>query len=185
VDKVGSGQRCCWPLNADSLGGVAEMPYADEFRSLAEIAVALAGFTGIVVALERRSSPAYSGTNRARLRELLLASLGVLFFVFMPTLLAGAGVGDRWAYRTSQVPFAAYHVLLMALFFRSASITQLALAEWLLLPLGLATILLQLVTAFGFLSGRLHVVYLFGLLWLLFIACINFVVLLLGDENAA
>ena len=161
------------------------MPYADEFRTLAEIAVALAGFTGIVVALERRSSPGHSGTNRARLRELLLASLGVVFFVFIPTLLAGAGVDDRWAYRASQLPFGAYHVLLMVLFFRSASITQLALAEWLLLPFGLGTILLQLTTAFGVLANQLYVAYFLGLLWLLFIACINFVVLLLRDENAA
>ncbi len=32
------------------------MPYADDFRTLAEIAIAIAGFTGIVVALEGRSS---------------------------------------------------------------------------------------------------------------------------------
>jgi hypothetical protein len=161
------------------------MPYADEIRTLAEIAVALAGFTGIVVALERRSSSAHTGTNRARLRELLLASLGVVFFAFLPTLLAGAGVDDRWAYRASQVPFVAYHVLLMALFFRSASLTQLALTEWLPLPLALGTILLQLATAFGLLSNQLYVVYLLGLLWFLFIACINFVLLLLDDGNAA
>ena len=161
------------------------MPYADELRTLAEIAVALAGFTGIVVALERRSAPSHSGTNRARLRELLLSSLGVAFFAFMPTLLSGFSGDDRWAYRVSQVPFAAYHVLLMVLFFRSATIIQLAMTEWLTLPLGLGTILLQLATALGFFSNQLYVVYFLGLLWLLFIACINFVVLLLPDEDAA
>jgi O-antigen/teichoic acid export membrane protein len=161
------------------------VPYADEFRTLAEIAVSLAGFTGIVVALERRSSKDHSIANRARLRELLLASLGVVFFVFIPTLLAGAGGDDRWAYRASLLPFAAYQVLLVVLFTRSTSVGQIALSEWLSAPVGLGIILLQLATAVGLLADQVHRVYFLALLWLLLIACINFVVLLLHVEDAA
>jgi len=161
------------------------MPYADEIRTLAEIAISLAGFTGIVVALGRSSHSAYSNTNRARLRELLLTSLGVVFFAFLPTLLSGAGLGDRWAYRASQIPFVGYHLLLVTTFLRSVTITHLTLGEWLTLPPALGTIFLQLATSLGFLSDQLYVVYLLGLLWFLFIACTNFVVLLLDDGNAA
>jgi hypothetical protein len=161
-----------------------EVPYADEFRTVAEIAVSLAGFTGIVVALERRSFKDRFSANRARLRELLLASLGVVFFVFIPTLLSGTGADDRWAYRASLLFFAAYQVLLVFLFIRSTG-TQLSLGEWLSAPVGSGIILLQLVTAAGLFADQVYRVYFLALLWLLFIACINFVVLLLHDEDAA
>jgi hypothetical protein len=160
------------------------VPYADEFRTLAEIAVSLAGFTGIVVTLERRSSEGRSLANRARLRELLLASLGVVFFAFIPTLLAGADGDDRWAYRASLLPFVAYQVLLVVLFIRSTG-TQLAFSEWLSAPVGLGSILLQFATALGFFADQVYHVYFLALLWLLFIACLNFVVLVLHVEDAA
>jgi len=147
--------------------------------------VALAGFTGIVVALENYSSPNRPRPNRARLRELLLASLGVVFFALMPALLGGAIGDDRWGYRVSQLLLATYQLLLMALFFRSASVTSFNRAEWLAFPVGVLVILLQFVTVFGFLSERLYVVYFLALFWLLFIAALNFALLLLENENAA
>ena len=159
------------------------MPYADEIRTLAEIAVSLAGFTGIVVALESRSAKGHALANRARLRELLLASLGVVFFAFVPTLLAGAGGDDRWAYRGSLLAFAGYEVLLVALFVRSTG-RQVALAEWLTAPAGMGVLLLQLATVAGLFPDHIHRVYFLSLLWLLLIACINFVVLLLHAEDA-
>ena len=66
------------------------MPYADDFRTLAEIAIAIAGFTGIVVALKGRSSSDRAVIGSARLRAPLLESLGVVCFAFMPSLVDSA-----------------------------------------------------------------------------------------------
>lgn len=161
------------------------MPYAEDLRSLAEIAVALAGFTGIVVALEGRSSPLLAGDRRARLRELLLASLGVVFFAFLPTLLAGATGDQGSAWRASQLVLAVYHLLLMVIFFRSTGIRAFARSEWLALPPATAVVALQLTTGLGFFPEQLEVAYLLALLWFLFIAGLNFVLLLLHEEDAA
>jgi hypothetical protein len=60
---------------------------AETFRTLAEIAIALAGFTGIVAVLGRRVRGEWTPLEWARLRDLLLASLGVVFFAFIPELL--------------------------------------------------------------------------------------------------
>jgi hypothetical protein len=157
------------------------MPYADELRTLAEVAVALAGFSGIVVALEDRFSPNQPRPNRARLRELLLASLGVVFFGLMPAILGGAAVDDEWGYRASQLLLAAYQLLLISLFSRSTGFTSLSRAEWLALPFGLSVVFLQFATVLGFLARQLHVVYFLALVCLLFVATLNFVLLLLED----
>ncbi len=102
------------------------MPHADDFRTLAEIAIALAGFTGIVVALNGRSPDGRSPIGSARLRALLLESLGVVFFAFMPSLVDSALQNTALTWRISQLGFALYHLLVLVIFFRSTGLAHVA-----------------------------------------------------------
>ena len=62
------------------------MEGSDILQTLAEVAVALTGFTGIVVALRGRADAALSGFALVRFRILLIASLAAVAFALLPFL---------------------------------------------------------------------------------------------------
>lgn len=64
----------------------------DVLYLLAEVAVAIAGFSGLVVVLPLRDSQAWSPIEARMLRFLIGDSLLVLFFALLPVLLALADV---------------------------------------------------------------------------------------------
>ena len=61
-------------------------------QTLAEVAIALTGFTGIVVALRSRADEALSGYALVRFRILLFASLAAVAFALLPFLCHHLGV---------------------------------------------------------------------------------------------
>ena len=68
------------------------MPHADDFRTLAEIAIALAGFTGIVVALDSRSPDGLRSTGLAHVSvrpDWLVVPVGVAILIAQFTTAAG------------------------------------------------------------------------------------------------
>jgi hypothetical protein len=67
--------------------------------ALAEVAIAIAGFSGIVVALQRRSE-AWPSFDRRRFLLLLEISLSCVFFSLIPILLnlSGASESAVWRY---------------------------------------------------------------------------------------
>ena len=162
------------------------MPHADDFRTLAEIAIALAGFTGIVVALNGRSPDGRSPIGGARLRALLLESLGVVFFAFMPSLVDSALQNAALSWQISQLGFALYHLLVLVIFFRSTGLAHVSVRpDWLVTPFGVAILIAQFTTAAGFFSEHTHFVYFLALMFLLFAAAFDFALLLLARRNAA
>ena len=75
------------------------MEGSDILQTIAEVAIALTGFTGIVVALGDRSHAPLSGFGRARFRILLAGSLAALILSLLPFLLHHNGVPPHaiWA----------------------------------------------------------------------------------------
>lgn len=64
-------------------------------QTMAEIGVAIAGFTGLIVALRRDAGP-LKGVQKYRLQVLLLLSLGAMFLSLLPEMLATFGMqGER------------------------------------------------------------------------------------------
>lgn len=76
------------------------MAYEDWLQTLAEIAVALAGFSGLLAGMNQRSARA-SRINATRLRTIVETSLSVLFFCLVPIFLDGFGVEERGNFRIS------------------------------------------------------------------------------------
>ena len=77
------------------------MEYASEFETLAQIAVGLAGFTGIITTLQDQGGKGNPAMRKARLGDLLLASLGVVFFALLPALFLGFAADEQLAWRLS------------------------------------------------------------------------------------
>jgi hypothetical protein len=76
------------------------VPDLENLRTIAEIAIAVAGFSGVVVAFRPASRP-WTDRERLRFRLLVLQSVVVLFFCFLPLLLAEGRIDERLAGRLS------------------------------------------------------------------------------------
>jgi hypothetical protein len=172
-------------------GGVnSPVREAETLQTLAEIAIALAGFTGIVAVLGRRVRGEWAPLEWARLRDLLLASLGVVFFAFIPQLLHSVIPEIPTVWRISSGLFALYHLTIMSLFFRRSGIpsellrapsSTPSLVAFIFTPPAVCVLLAQFAVAFGFVPSAAYFVYFLALLWLLFIGSLQFVILLLSS----
>ena len=154
------------------------MPYSNEMQTVAEIAIAMAGFAGIITAL-RASAYARGSVDYARLRELLLTSLGGVFFAFIPALISGLSEEPLWVWQMPLLAFGLYHVSLMVTFFRATGLGGPKAYEWVLIPLALTIVAIQFSVGLGLFPEFQPEAYFLSLLWILFIAANNFAVLLL------
>lgn len=82
------------------------MAHENWLQTLAEVAVALAGFSGLLAGIRQRSER-QSRINVTRLRTIVETSLSVLAFSLLPTVLHGLGVSEVGAFRISAVSFLA------------------------------------------------------------------------------
>ena len=69
------------------------MPGSEYLLTCAEVAVALAGFSALVVAIMDRGSRENAAFSRGLVASLVERSLFALFFSLVPVLLGGLGVG--------------------------------------------------------------------------------------------
>jgi hypothetical protein len=154
------------------------MTYLAEMQTLAQVAIGVAGFAGIVVAV-RPHTEGMQGADYVRMRELVLASLGVVFFSFLPSIASGFAVNTAWAWQGCVLLIAFYHILLMTLFLGSVNHGDVIRFEWAETPVGVVVIAIQLAAGFGYLGTYIEGVYLLSLFWLLFVAAFNFAVVVL------
>ena len=68
---------------------------------LAEIAIAIAGFSGIVAGVGRRAGSEWTVADRLRLSMLLQISLTVAFFSLFPLVLASADIDSTYVWQIS------------------------------------------------------------------------------------
>src|SRR5262245_6354802 len=81
----------------------AEVTHEDWLQTLAEVAVALAGFSGLLAGIRQRSER-HSRINITRLRTIVETSLSVLAFSLLPTLLSGLGVSEIEPFESRRSP---------------------------------------------------------------------------------
>ena len=162
---------------------------SETLRTMAELGIALAGFSGIVAVLGRRLQGEWSSLDRARLLGLLIPSFGVVFFSLLPEVIQGARAPGLWL-RIAHALLAAYQVGGMlfvliragpALFARRAD----RVVALLLLGLGIVLILAQCGVALGFFESFAVPLYVAALVNLLLVSSMNFVFLLFASEERA
>jgi hypothetical protein len=162
----------------------------ETLRSLSEVAIALAGFTGIVAVLGRRAGGQWDPLEWLRLRMLLETSLGVVFLSLIPVLLHQLEALQGALWRVGNGLQALVHVagiVLLWLRFRKLEPSQWPPEErWLtaaLVPISIAIVLLQGSFVLGKLAPYGFFLFLLGLIYLLAIAALHFVLLLVPDTE--
>ncbi len=150
---------------------------------IAEIGVALAGFSGIVVALRQRTVESWSPAEIFRLRLMLYASVSTFLFALLPFIPYHLGASPSLTWSVSS--------LVLAVLFGSALIlpatrtppsrTGLSFRWWVFYSSGtVIAISVLLANAGGLLGGPSFGLYLVGLAWLLLYATTLFVRLVLA-----
>jgi hypothetical protein len=121
---------------------------------------------------------------------LLLVSLGVVFFAFVPELLQLVISDVPTVWRVANGSFAVYHVAALSVFLgasgaaremrRSPRATPRRLVA-IAAPLGICIVLAQLAIALGLMPSIAYFVYFLALLWMLFVGSVQFFLLLLSS----
>ncbi|MGD8280769.1 MAG: hypothetical protein PVF69_06410 [Gemmatimonadota bacterium] len=160
------------------------MRWESALGSIIEVAIAIAGFSGIVAAVGRRSEGHWTDADQLRLRILLTASGVALVFAFLPFVLVDLA-GEQLVWRAASALLAIHMGGISAYRVRQASVAGIIEAiglRWWTLGLQAVVALLLLVNAFYWASAS---VYVLGVLWGLLIAFLAFVSLLLGGLRHA
>ena len=76
--------------------------------TIAEIAIALAGFSGVVAFLGNRAQGEWRSADLIRFKNLLNYSIAALLFSFFPIIFFELGVSEPTAWRTPQVSVASW-----------------------------------------------------------------------------
>jgi hypothetical protein len=169
-------------LNADPLGSrVQVVQGTDSLFVLAEIAIGLAGFTGVSAALYARDT--WHPYDRYRTVALLFTSFGALGFALIPYGLQLLGVPNETLWRVCSGAIVAYVFVMAAVAFRTRPTEPSSLPFYGEITAvfsvvgGLGT-LVQALNALGLFSASFGVYYL-GLVVLLLVGGMQFAVIVL------
>ena len=161
------------------------MSEAETLRLIAEIGIAVAGFSGVVVALGRRAGGSWEA---GRLWMLLVQALGAALFAFAPLLLETAGLSASLNWRFSNGALGLFNVGVIV----GVAVTMRASRHYefigLKVVVGLCVIqasigLTQVFHAVGGLPSIGALLYSSSLVWLLAMACLNFALVVLYGQS--
>lgn len=152
------------------------MAWESALGSAIEVAIAIAGFSGIVAAVGQRGAGHWNEADQLRLRILLTASGAGMGFAFLPFLLVDL-IDPSLVWRIASGLLAVSLAGISILRLRQASATGISVAIGFhpsRVMLQIAVISMLLANALWFASSS---VYVLGVLWNLFIAFMTFVTL--------
>jgi hypothetical protein len=162
------------------------MAHENWLQTLAEVAVALAGFSGLLAGIRQRSQRE-SQINVTRLKTIVETSLSVLMFCLFPVFLNGFGVGELGAFRISAIVFLAGFIPFTFMGFRRFRLAAGTSVIQETGPLGGATYLASgaalvagVACAAGFPTSAVPTLYLIALTSTLAIGTLNFLGFALG-----
>lgn len=154
---------------------------SDVLLTLAEVAVAFAGFASVVAIFQARWTRTETPFDLFRFWIMLAFSLATLFFALMPLCLHFLGLGDAAVWRTSSLLLALFVVgnglLIRRLIRRGVQAVVSSLTPALSVGANVTyaiTLVAQVSNALGLLGGPDFGLYLLGLLMLLLGAAVNF-----------
>jgi len=143
----------------------------------AEIAVGIAGFSGVVIVLGKGNS--WTAQEQLSIWAILQASLGALVLSLFPIVLSQFLSESLVAWRVSVAALAAYHLVIFAAdMYRIYSVTGVVTPLLLFIPgvlISVSTTALLTAIAMGFFSSLIYAGYLLGVFWLLCISVLWFV----------
>ena len=152
----------------------------DHLQIVAEVGVAIVGFSGIVALFATNLRLKSGGINQLRFVDLLLSGFGAVFLSFTPGLFGYFGLSEVSIWHWSEVVMTCWFLGTLVVLF-SIGRTNKPEAKWhFVFPVVAVILTLTLIASISglvtFSPGALHFV---GLLWLLGISSIEFSLLLL------
>jgi hypothetical protein len=156
------------------------MSIPQSLQTIAEISIAFAGFSGLIVALRKRTGP-LTELEKFRLQTLLSLAFGAMFLSFLPEVLGSLGLGaqDTWVYAASalclySVVFLVWWVSASRSFARAypeifnwSAFSRMTVGH-------IAIILLQIANIFSLIADTGATAYVIGLIWYLIHAAQQF-----------
>jgi hypothetical protein len=147
---------------------------SDVLIVVAEVAIAFAGFSSIVAIFVRRESGGWTHQNVLRLWQLLVYSLGAVFFALFPFVLFYCGLGGSSIWAASSALLGAFiainTVLSLVTVLRALQEDESALSRAVVAAvssLAVMALAVQVLNVLGVVFTRGFGGYLIGLLWLL------------------
>jgi hypothetical protein len=161
------------------------MEGSDVLIVIAEVGIAFAGFSSIVAIFVRRETGGWTRQDILRLWQLLVYSLGAVFFALAPFALFYCGLGNLSIWIASSAALAVFLavnlVLSLMTVFRALQEDESALSRAVVATvasLSVMALLVQVLNAVGIFFRSSLGGYLIGLLWLLVASGFFFVRLL-------
>jgi hypothetical protein len=145
----------------------------ESLTTIAEIAIALAGFSGLVVVLRKNNGP-LTAIEKYRMTVLLATAFGALFLALLPATLQQLALSGDVIWKTSSALLTAFSIIFVVSwvlssrrFFHVAREIFNVAAFSLMIAGHLTNVVLQMSIVFGFWADRMAGAYLLGLIWLL------------------
>ena len=160
------------------------MENADILMTIAEVAIARTGFTGVVAVFGRRSRGAWTPHELLQLRALVETSLTAFFVSFVPTLLGMVLDSESHVWRSSNAILGLAHAANLAAFFLRTQMAPSTAGQITIAAIGMAFIVTHLLVGLG-LVGYAVPIFVLGLLQQIFVAVHNFVLLLIPTKEQA
>ena len=151
--------------------------------TVAEVSIALAGFTGVVAVLGNRRNHDWSPEERLQLRTLVETSLTALFASFAPSVLFLVLTSEPAVWRSANLFLGALHLANLVAFLRRTTDARPTTSQKGLLVIGIAIILFHFLAAGGLVPWYI-LIFVVGLLQQVFIAALNFVLMLFPVDNS-
>lgn len=156
------------------------MDTPQSLQTVAEISIAFAGFSGLIVAFRRHRGP-LTPVERFRLQILLALAFGAMLLSFVPELLAEAGLAAARVWVTASAVLGGWAVVFLAWWsWRSRRVSRQVpeIFNWFAfsrMAVGhVAVIVLQALVVIGVVRDHAPAAYLAGLIWLLLHAAHQF-----------
>ena len=157
----------------------------DSLYNVAEIAIALAGFSGLVAVFRSERLGAWLPRERFLFWLLISFALAALFFALLPVTLHLLGFSEAVVWATASALLASYYVVVGVAALighvrmnRAGHPTSRPLSWYVIFPTGVLVVASLLLNAFGIVLDRAVGVYHLGLLYVLACGSTMFVFLL-------
>jgi hypothetical protein len=159
------------------------MQSQDILQTISEVAIALAGFSGVVAVLGQRDRGSWSPAELLQLRTLVEPSLIALFGSLLPGTLQLASVSERMSWRISNGVLGVLGIAGLGAFIARARSARITPGQRVLLVLTVPAIGANLLALGGVLTQH-ELIFVLGLLFALAVAAYNFLLLLFSVGSA-
>ena len=146
----------------------------DALSGIAEVAVALAGFSGLFAAFRRGRGEQFTETERQALLFMIAASLGAAVLSLAPLPLLLFGIPESIVWLIGCFSLGLFLIVISAWATRSGRLSRFRRLFWSLMPLAWGFTVLQFLGVAGLFGLPRAAVFAAGLWWLILMASIQF-----------